>query len=150
MGLLALILAAPLSLLSAASPAAAGPGAPALSADAAVSADGITVQFDESGLNPLEPISMSVTATKKTTSECVTPGPVPTVLLSTTTSGSATEVTDYVADPEGRIAASRRLSVTAAGPVVSGLPCALRTTYFATVVVTDLSHGVSVTVERRG
>lgn len=137
--------------LSAASPAAgAATGIPGLTADAVVTADGVTVHFAESGLDPLESVSIAVAASRETTAECVTPGPEPAVLFHTTSAGNANDVTEYVADAAGGISANRVLAVTAQPPNVAGLPCNMRTSYLVTVVVTDLSRGISVRLERRG
>lgn len=125
-------------------------GTPEMSAAAVITADGVTVHFSESGLDAHEPVSISVTALKKATSECVTAEPAPRVLFNTTSSASAAEVIRQVADAGGRISASQHLGVTAALPEVQGLPCAIRASYRVTAVVSDLSHGVSVTVERSG
>jgi hypothetical protein len=106
----------------------------------------VTLSFVEEGLPPGGAANISVSATTQVISSCLTPGSPQVVLFTSSSSATATELSTYIADQDGQIAASRDLTAAAGEVNITGLGCTVQTTKTVTAVLTDTTNAVSYTI----
>jgi len=95
----------------------------------------VTVAFTEVGVEPLSTTTVAVSATATIEAVCRQDE---VVVVSTRSSATSTNVSDYPADVSGTVTATRELGVTVRVPTLTGLPCSTEVTRTLVVTLHDL------------
>ena len=110
----------------------------------------VVVSFKEAGLAPNRPVEVQVAVDATTVSECVTGGPSPRSVFTTSSSASARQTSTYTADAKGKVTGSSRLVARPGRVEVSGLGCTMRVTTEFVVTLRDRTHDVTYVVPSPG
>jgi hypothetical protein len=103
----------------------------------------VTVTFREEGVDAGTESSILLTARASVDASCNKNG---MVLLTTHSSATVTDVSDYPAGHDGVVTGTRELAMKLEPPTVSGLDCAMHVVRTFTVVVRDLDTGATLTL----
>lgn len=98
----------------------------------------VTVTFAEAGLPPGASTTVEVEATLAVDTLCRLNG---MVLLSTRSSGTVVDESEYRADAEGIVTGARELPLVVRPPTTAGLPCVAEVTRTLRVTLRDLTTG---------
>jgi hypothetical protein len=127
-----------LSLTGNAAAWAAAAGFVPASSSAVWDGDTVAVTFQEAGVGPGVTTTILIQATGTVDAVCEKDGEV---LVSTHSSATNTDVSNYVAGADGTVTGSRELAVTVQPPTITGLGCTTRVVRTFTVLLHDLDTG---------
>jgi len=103
----------------------------------------VTVTFLEVGVEAGATTTIAVRTTGTVHAVCEKDA---TVVLSTQSSATATEVSDYSTGPDGTVTATRELALAVRPPIVEGLDCTMRVTRTVAVFLYDLDTGATLSI----
>lgn len=107
----------------------------------------VTVTFREEGVDAGAAASILVTATGSVDAFCTRDG---AVLLSTHSSATVTDVSDYPVSPDGTVTATRELALEVRPPTVTGLDCTLHVVRTFSVLLRDVDTGATLHLPHGG